>query len=400
MQTQSQRDTVQVHSHKDHFLFGPLLIFLWLLVQWLLWTKPPQEREWRFEVPFSLYLFGTGLFLFLKSYRSTVIADTTGLRWRFIGRWQSARWEEVEDYFFLLPAHNRTNCIRFRDGRKLELPVAFWGDQTALVALIAQNATSAKPSGWLLRGREGTITGPRVFRCKGKKRTEYFETDEQGVGYFDGHTLHHAAWSEVLALHDPYEDFSRGACTLDTATWSASAHLTDRQLFKEVVRQYAPQASWARMRMLHQDILMPTERDGGKRIFHYQTRANRRTMAHSFYFVIFLVCLASAELVLERRLSVFVVLSIVMAIGSLLAWSRALWQYKTEKIVVDQESVTWHLRGKQTQVFFEEIKEIKTGHTQDALFTHSGECLISWRHSLANMTELRAEIAKHLQTKS
>ena len=400
MQTQSKRDTVQVRRNKDHYVMPATLIFFLLLAYVFLWTKPPQER-WRFEVPFFLYLFGTALFLFLKTHRSTVIADATGLRWRFLGRWQSALWEDVEDYFFLLPAHNRTNCIRFRDGRLLELPVAFWGDQTALVAIIAQNATSAKPSGWLLRGREGTITGSRVFSFKGKRRPEYFETDEQGVGYFDGHTHHHAVWSEVLGLHDPRENFGRGVCTLDTETWSASAHLTDRELFKATVRQYAPQASCGRVRTPQNELLIPTERSEGKRTCHYQTRANRRTLAGSLCFVsIYLLLPVSSLLVRDRFVSVGSAICFLFGIVGLLAWGRALWQYKTEKIIIDQESVIWQCRGKQTRVFFEEIKEISTFVSSDSLTTHNGERPISWRHSLANVAELRAEIEKHLQTKS
>ena len=97
---------------------------------------------------------------------------------------------------------------------------------------------------------------------------------------------------------------------------------------------------------------------------------------------------------------VFTVLSLLMALGGIVAWVRALWQYKTEKIIVDQESVIWQCRGKQTLVFFEEIKEISTFVSSDSLTTHNGERPISWRHSLANVAELRAEIKKHLQTRS
>ena len=402
MQTQSKRDTVQVRRNKDQYVMSASLIFFLLLAHVFTWLSPSEERsDWRFSTLFFLFMFGTALFLFLKTHRSTVIADAMGLRWRFIGRWQSALWEDVEDYFFLLPVHNRTNCVRFRDGRLLELPVAFWGNQTAFVTLIAQNATSAKPSGWLLRGREGTITGARVFRCKGKKRAEYFGTDEQGIGYFDGHIHHHAVWSEVLGLHDPRENFGRGVCTLDTETWSASAHLADRELFKATVRQYALQASCGRVRTPQNELLIPTEHSEGKRTFHYQTRANRRTLAGSLCFVsIYILVPGVSLLMLERHLSVLSAICIVFGIVGLLAWGRALWQYKTEKIIVDQESVVWQCRGKQTRVFFEDIKEVSTFVSSDSLTTHDGERPISWRHSLANVAELRAEIKKHLQTKS
>lgn len=73
-----------------------------------------------------------------------------------------------------------------------------------------------------------------------------------------------------------------------------------------------------------------------------------------------------------------------------------LWSYKTERIIMDRESVTQIKCRGQVRVFFEEIKEIESSSGMDTLVTHSGERPIRWRHSLANVAELRQEIERRL----
>ncbi len=409
MQAQSQKEQLQLRPSKFVLGMGGGIFGYWLLAAFFFWFSPT-TNPFPVEV-FALITFVTllpALAFILWWQRASLIAEDSGLRWRHFGGWQKARWDEIEDYFFCIGNNDGgpVSWLRFRDGRTLRLPESYWSEQTAFRALVVQKATHAKPSGWLLRGEEGTISGRHAFRYKSKKRPEYFEADEQSVAYFDGHLLHHALWSDVLALHDPQDIFRRLPCTLETCHWSASfsSLLKEHTLLRAMVRQYAPHISVARLRIPQRELLVPTERDGGKRIFHYQTRANRRSLG--LWLGIGLFFLASAGLTwwglnhLEFEDTRTVGALLTLGGLSLVTWAATLWSYKVERIIVDRESVTQIRVQGQRWVFFEEIKEIETSLDRDTLVTHKGERLISWRHSLANVAELRAEIEKHLQTKS
>ncbi|MBB6048272.1 hypothetical protein HNQ39_000034 [Armatimonas rosea] len=387
---------------------GRILFFFWLLM--LLTSQfPKTEIPVEIILLFTLVMLPPALAFALWEARARLVADDDGLRWRHFGRWHAARWDEIDDYFFQASERGArtTNCLRFRDGRKLDLSFTLWGDQTEFLELVTQKATQAKSSGWLLRGKEGTITGRHVFSYKSPKRTERFEADEQGVRYFDGHTLHEAAWSEVLALHDPQLIFQRNVLTLDTRDWSASfsSALKDHNLLRAMIRQYAPQISMGRLRTPPRELLIPTERDNGKRTFHYQTRFYRSMLAlplltgiSSLAMGIWLA-LFSHRYGLEDMDKVCVVLS-GFGLLCLAIWIIELRRFKIERIIVDRESVTWiHLLGER-RVFFEEIQAIEISRESDTLVTRSGERPIRWRHSLANVAELRDEINQHLSAKN
>lgn len=412
MQTQSQQEkeksTVQLRAGKFITQTGVVLFLYWLGIALLFaFSKDAGPVELILILTFITLLPALGIALWVA--RARLVAGDDGLRWRHFGRWHAARWDEIDDYFFLAGKHGlrATDCLRLRDGRKLDLSLILWGDQSEFLALVTEKATQAKPSGWLLRGKEGTITGRHVFTYKNPKRTERFEADEQGVRYFDGHTLYEAAWSKVLALHDPQVVFQRNVLTLDTRDWSASfsSALKDHNLLRAMIRQYAPQISVSRLRTPPRELLVPTERDNGKRSFHYQTRTNRHTLSLlistglAFLGAIPAIYFTLRHYDTETGSGLYIFLGLL---GSMviLAWAVAFWSYKAERIVVDRESVTWvRLRGEQ-RVFFEEIQAIETSLERDTLVTRSGERPIRWRHSLANVAELRDEINKHLASKN
>ena len=405
MQTQIQKELLQLRPSKLVLGMGGLIFGYWLLATLFFWFSTA-INFFPVEV-FTLVSLVTllpALAFVLWWQRATVVTNENGLRWRGVGGWQSAHWDEVEDYFFCISRNDGrpVSWLRFRDGRTLRLSESYWSDQAEFRALVAQKATHAKPSGWLLRGKEGTITGRHAFRYKSKKRLEFFEADEQSVTYFDGHTLHHAAWSDVLALHDPQDIFRRLPCTLETCHWSASfsSLLKEHKLLRAMVRQYAPHISVARLRIPSRELLMPTERDG----VHYQTRTNRRAVGLWLCTGLVWWVLAGLTWWVLRGLGFqddrTVGALLTLGALSLVTWAATLWSYKVERIIVDRESVMQvRIRG-QRRVFFEKIKEIETGLDRDTLVTYSDERPISWRHSLANVADLRAEIKKHLQTKS
>lgn len=393
MQAQQQTDTLRLPSERVTFgTSGALLLIVGLL---LLFMGSP--------LPSLLFFILPALMLFLWAARAVVVAGAEGLRWRFLGCWHTAAWEEINDYFLCLnQSEGRpASWIRFRDGRVLRLSESSWSEQSAFRARVAERASNAKPSGWLLRGKEGTITGRHVFRYK--KRAEYFEADAHGIVYFDGHTQHEAAWSEVISLHTSDDIFRRSQSTLETPEWSASfsAALRGNALLCAMVRQYAPHASRARLRTPRQELLVSTERNDGTRIFHYQTRTNRRALR--FWFMNGMVFLGFTVGLFLYTQQALPELRDIACLGPLLygmlcflGWGLGLWHYKVERIVVDRESVTQYKRFRTTRLFFEEIKELAHSPYGDALVTHTGERPISWSHSLANVAELRQEIEKHL----
>lgn len=408
MQAQQQTDTPRLRPERFTFGFlGALLLVTGLLLFFLWFSLPPVSRTELGSLSLLIYLLITvipALLAFLWSARATVIVEGEGLRWRFLGRWHSAAWEEIADYFLCLnQSEGRpASWIRFRDGRELRLTEFYWGEQSAFRARVAERASNAKPSGWLLRGPEGTITGRHVFGYR--RRPEYFEADEHGLVYFDGHMQHEAAWSDVLSLHDPQVVFQRARYTLETREWSAvfSSSLQQNTLLRAMVRQYAPQASFARLRTPRQELLVPTERSDGTRTFHYQTRKNRNALTFWFSTGLVFLGFALAMLVYTRQAIPELMGAAIFGplfFGSLcfLGWGLGFWHYKTARIVVDRELVTQYRFFRKTRVFFEEIQELETLRYSDALVTRAGERPISWGHSLANVAELRQEIQKRLK---
>ena len=248
MQTQRSTHTLRLQPPKSFLSIAGYCLFFFLIFVFILQSSPSSPPSWVLLLLILTLLFPAFLSVVCVFY-PTVLADENGLRWRNFGRWQSARWEDVEDYFFTISKNDGrpVSWLRFRDGRTLRLSESYWSDQTAFRALVVERATQAKPSGWLLRGKEGTITGRHLFAYK--KRSDYFEADESGIWYFDGHTLHSAAWSDVLTLHDPQDIFRRLPATLETNDWSAtfSWQLKGSALLREMVRQYAPHASFLRL---------------------------------------------------------------------------------------------------------------------------------------------------------
>ncbi|MBB6048400.1 hypothetical protein [Armatimonas rosea] len=124
-----------------------------------------------------------GISALLYGLRTTVVADASGLRWRkSLGPWQSAAWDDVADYFRVVDKTlGSSNMIVFRDGRKLKLG-SDWNDLKRLEAWVVEHAKSAAASGWLIRGKEGTIQGTHTFTYS----ESAIRTQKIGLGAFLG----------------------------------------------------------------------------------------------------------------------------------------------------------------------------------------------------------------------
>lgn len=90
--------------------------------------------------------------------KARVVADAEGLRWRGAGRWRTAAWADVTDYFNEEPPTSSSRAcvlwgrVQTRAGT-LRLPPGTWTNEGRLRARIAQSATQAASPGWRVLGR-------------------------------------------------------------------------------------------------------------------------------------------------------------------------------------------------------------------------------------------------------
>ena len=109
----------------------------------------------------------------LGAWRSRIVTDGTGLRWRGLGREKAATWDQVEDYFITFSrfgqSASRIYMVRFRDGRKLSLDSSL-EEFRRLQKIISERATNAKTKGWLIFGQEGNVSGTIAGFYNEKKR--------------------------------------------------------------------------------------------------------------------------------------------------------------------------------------------------------------------------------------
>lgn len=134
----------------------------WLLAQSAPAAAEPVARDLLIALlagPFLLVVAGCALWI----ARARVIADAVGLRWRSIGRWRSAAWNEVTDYYEQgLPGKNsRRLLVETRAGRlALSRDLDQW---EALRDVVAARALRARARGWSEKGTRPEDDWPRVF---------------------------------------------------------------------------------------------------------------------------------------------------------------------------------------------------------------------------------------------
>lgn len=127
-------------------------------------SEPNQRLLWyALGLLISLPLIGISLLVALWVSRACVIADEDGLRWRSIGRWRVATWDEVTDYYEQhLP--NRRHGLPVVETRAGRLPLG--SDLThrdALLAVIAARAVQARVRSWGEKGMRAEDDWPRIF---------------------------------------------------------------------------------------------------------------------------------------------------------------------------------------------------------------------------------------------
>ncbi|HTE17848.1 MAG TPA: hypothetical protein VK689_05645, partial [Armatimonadota bacterium] len=91
--------------------------------------------------------------------RARIVADQEGLRWRGLGGWRAARWNDVTDFYDrLLPEGKKVARVETAAGT-LSLPAQV----PELRACIVQYAMRARSRGWGILGTRSEDAWPRTF---------------------------------------------------------------------------------------------------------------------------------------------------------------------------------------------------------------------------------------------
>lgn len=90
-----------------------------------------------------------GLLIIWVTMRTCVIADSNGLRWRVIGRWKSATWPQVRDYYFKRVNNKRSTPFIETENGSLALDYVEHGKR--IQEIVQARASWAKASKWELR---------------------------------------------------------------------------------------------------------------------------------------------------------------------------------------------------------------------------------------------------------
>lgn len=99
--------------------------------------------------------------------QARVIADLDGLRWRNSGKWRTARWEEVTDFYDKLPPPDKriakTATVIVTQNGTVKIGQD-WGERESLRETVAQNAVNPRVQEWGILGTRPEDDWPRVFR--------------------------------------------------------------------------------------------------------------------------------------------------------------------------------------------------------------------------------------------
>jgi len=107
--------------------------------------------------------FLLGAAMVVRQQRTRIVAGTEGLRWRSLGRWRRAGWDEVTDYYYLAGLEGTPNQWEVET---LAGTLKFGTDITrgdALRAAIVQRATHARARSWGQKGVRAEDPWPRHY---------------------------------------------------------------------------------------------------------------------------------------------------------------------------------------------------------------------------------------------
>jgi hypothetical protein len=109
---------------------------------------------------FFLGLAGLGI---VSETRFRVEADENGLRKRWFGKWKSARWDEVRDFYEKPSPKTNTKSLVIQTDTERFFVSGQWKNLPALREIVARKVTGAPVSLWAERGKRDDERRPLIF---------------------------------------------------------------------------------------------------------------------------------------------------------------------------------------------------------------------------------------------
>ena len=160
-------DAPAVRLRPDKSNWGVIIFFAAIgIVPFLLFLAGSQPKAMA-----DLVLMGVseGMFLIpavlfgIWQAKAVVVADEYGLKWRGMGRWHTAKWSDVTDYYErVLPKGKIGFTIETTSG-KLNISPNFWSISPELKNIITQKANKARATRWEIMGLHSEVDWPRIF---------------------------------------------------------------------------------------------------------------------------------------------------------------------------------------------------------------------------------------------
>ncbi len=154
---------------------------------------------------------GSPLSLGIWMARAAVVADEDGLRWRGIGRWQHATWDEVTAYYqqiWSTGAQERTVSVVECGTRRLYFSKGMSGEANCLrlQRAISKYAVNAHASEWQVLGTRPNLDWPRVFRYD--TRANRWKVHQVSICltlitvllFFPSHVTYTTLWWKAISL--------------------------------------------------------------------------------------------------------------------------------------------------------------------------------------------------------
>ncbi len=140
--------------------------------------KAPNTQAWEHLVMLGLFGCTFGLPTILGALwlsRTTIVADENGLRWRSIGGWRQAQWQQVQDYYGLYSPKPEFTLWRIEtEAGKIALQEGHFSHTAALREAVQQHAQWAKPREWQIKGMRQAIDWPHTFSYRSQGDREFF----------------------------------------------------------------------------------------------------------------------------------------------------------------------------------------------------------------------------------
>ena len=132
---------------------------------------PPSPMETAIWEAISAFCLLGVLGVVLWLVHACVISDQDGLRWRGMGPWRTARWDEVRDYYGKIPTRQQrsygvaspTTVSVVQTAAGIVGVTNLWSGADALREQVERHSVHGPMSGWEILGTRAVDPWPRVF---------------------------------------------------------------------------------------------------------------------------------------------------------------------------------------------------------------------------------------------